>query len=229
METTSLKEVNRDKSYFAFFDLDRTITSKVSGRELTVEAYKGGLMKRSSLISAIFLSIIYKIRLVDPVKAINKMGRWVKGIKIEALEKLCARVSEEVLIPSIYKKAKEEIRLHKDKNAGLVILSSTLDPVGKSISGHLGFDDFLCSKLEEADGILTGRPDGSFCFGEEKARRLKQYCEKNNSKLEDAWYYGDSISDLPALSIVGYPVCINPDKKLKRIAWKNSWKTFYWR
>jgi HAD superfamily hydrolase (TIGR01490 family) len=229
METTSSKESNKIKTYFAFFDLDHTITSAVSGRELAIGAYQRGLMKRSDLLSAISLSVIYKIRLVDPAKAINKMGRWVKGIMIEDLEKLSTEVSEKVLIPSIYKKAREEIKIHKDNNAGLVILSSTLAPVGSRISGYLGMDDFLCSELEADNGILTGRPLGAFCFGEEKVVRLKQYCEKNNSKLQDAWYYGDSISDLPALNTVGHPVCINPDKKLRKIAKEKDWQIYYWK
>ena len=228
MEIISSKERNKDKSYFAFFDLDHTLISAVSGKELALGAYKRGLMKKTDLLNAIYLSLLYKIRLVDPGKAINKMGRWVKGVKVEDLEMLCAGISEEVLIPSIFKKAREEIRIHKDNNAGLVILSSTLTAVGRKMSEHLGFDDFLCSDLEEADGILTGRPDGSFCFGEEKVERLKKYCEINNSKLQDAWYYGDAFADLPALSIVGHPVCINPDKKLERIAVRNSWKIYYW-
>ena len=69
---------------------------------------------------------------------------------------------------------------------------------------------------------------GKRSIGEEKVERLKKYCEINNSKLQDAWYYGDAFADLPALSIVGHPVCINPDKKLERIAVRNSWKIYYW-
>jgi putative phosphoserine phosphatase/1-acylglycerol-3-phosphate O-acyltransferase len=229
MEITSSKEGNRDKSYFAFFDLDHTLISAVSGQELALGAYKRGLMKNADLLIAISLSLLYKFRLVDPGKAINKMGRWVKGITVEELEKLCAGVTSEVLIPSVYKKAREEIRIHKDKKAGLVILSSTLRPVASIMSEYLGMDEILCSELEAVYGILTGLPVGAFCFREEKVVRLKQYCEINNSKLKDAWYYGDSISDLPALSIVGHPVCINPDKKLKRVALKNSWKIYYWK
>jgi len=228
MEIISSKEGNRDKSYLAFFDLDHTLISAVSGKELTLGAYKRGLMKNADLMTAIFLSLLYKFRFVDPGKAINKMGRWVKGVTVEDLEKLCAGITEEVLIPSIHKQAREEIRIHKDKNAGLVILSSTLTPVGNIMSEYLGMDDILCSELEAVNGILTGLPVGAFCFREEKVVRLKQYCEKNNSKLKDAWYYGDSISDLPALSIVGHPVCINPDKKLERVARKNGWKIYYW-
>jgi len=49
------------------------------------------------------------------------------------------------------------------------------------------------------------------------------------SKVEDAWYYGDSISDLPVLKTVGFPVCVNPDKKLIKAAKENSWKICYWK
>jgi phosphoserine phosphatase len=47
--------------------------------------------------------------------------------------------------------------------------------------------------------------------------------------VDDAWYYGDAIIDQPALSIVGHPVCINPDHKLKRVAEKNKWTVNNWK
>jgi phosphoserine phosphatase len=67
------------------------------------------------------------------------------------------------------------------------------------------------------------------CFGPEKAVRLKEYCKINNSSPSDAWYYGDSISDLPALLSVGHPVCVNPDYKLKKSAIKRDWKIVNWK
>lgn len=228
METTFSKEGSRIKSYFAFFDLDHTLISAVSGKELVLEALKRGVMKKSDLLIALSLSLLYKLRLIDPGTAVNKMGRWVKGVTVKDLEKISDSVSDEVLIPALYKEAREEITMHKNNNAGLVILSSTIHQVCKKMSECLGFDDILCTHLEEADGVFTGRPDGSFCIGEEKALRLKQYCEINNSKLQDAWYYGDAISDNPALSIVGHPVCINPEWKLEKIAKRKGWKIYYW-
>jgi HAD superfamily hydrolase (TIGR01490 family) len=229
MGTTSSKEDEESKSYFAFFDLDHTITKSVSGRELVIGAYKRGLMSRSDLAGAILLSLAFRMKLLDPVKAINKMGGWVKGIPTEKMESLCSEVFSEVLLPSVYPQIKDEIKLHKEKNARLIILSSSLVAVCRKMAEYLRMDDVLCSGLEAVNGILTGQPEGVFCFGEEKSVRLQQYCEKYNSKLQDAWYYGDSISDLPALSIVGNPVCINPEKMLERIAQKKGWKIYNWK
>jgi phosphoserine phosphatase len=45
-----------------------------------------------------------------------------------------------------------------------------------------------------------------------------------NYSLSEAYYYGDSISDLSALEVVGHPVCVQPDRKLSRIAHKNGWR-----
>ncbi len=229
MGIISSEKDNTGKSYFAFFDLDRTIADSVSGKELALAAYKRGLLKRYDLVSAIYISLAYKMKLVNPAKAIFRMGEWVKGIRAETMENLCADVFTEVLLPSVYAQAGNEIKFHKDKNAGLIILSSTLAPVGRKMAEHLGMDDILCTELEAVDGHLTGRPRVNFCFGEEKPRRLKEYCEKNNSKLQDAWYYGDAFADLPALSIVGHPVCINPEPRLERIAKKKGWKINYWK
>jgi HAD superfamily phosphoserine phosphatase-like hydrolase len=109
------------------------------------------------------------------------------------------------------------------------ILSSSLKPICIGIAQKLNIDNVLCSEIESKNGLLTGRPIGRLCFREEKAIRLAAYCKLNNMDPADAWYYGDSISDLPALSIVGNPICINADSQLKKIAIKRNWKTLSWK
>lgn len=227
MADTTLKK-DRAISYLAFFDLDRTIIKAVSGTELARRAWKRGLMKGSDLVHALYLSVVYKLNIKDPLKIVNKMTEWVKGLPEETLEKLCAEVYNDVLLPSLHPEAVPEIKMHKDNGAKVVILSSSLSPVCTAIATYLGIDDILCSELESVDGIMTGRPKGKLCFGEEKLTRLKDYCEKNNSTPGESWYYGDANTDLPALSIVGVPVCINPERKLLKVARKKGWKIYNW-
>ncbi|MCW5655363.1 hypothetical protein [Hydrogenophaga sp.] len=42
--------------------------------------------------------------------------------------------------------------------------------------------------------------------------------------LDAAWFYSDSINDLPLLSSVGHPVAVNPDALLQRHALANGWR-----
>jgi HAD superfamily phosphoserine phosphatase-like hydrolase len=131
-------------------------------------------------------------------------------------------------LPNIYSEALNELKIHSGKNARRVLLSSTPSSVGRVIADSLGIEDIICSELEVVDGYLTGRPSGPLCFREEKAVRMKKYCESNNTTPEESWFYGDSISDFPALSISGFPVCVNPDRKLMKKAIEYGWDTRIW-
>ncbi|MBN1107899.1 MAG: HAD-IB family hydrolase [Bacteroidales bacterium] len=229
METTSSEIDTKRKDYYAFFDLDHTITASVSGKELVTAAYRKGMLRKTDMAKAIMLLAGYRLKLIRPEKAIEKMGGWVKNVPLEKFEKLCSEVFSTKLKPSVYSQVKQELEYHRTRNAGLVILSSTVTPLCSMMAVNLGMDDTICSGLECSDGILTGNTTGKFCFGQEKAVRLKAYCEKNNSKAEDAWYYGDAMADLHALKIVGNPVCINPQKKLRKIALQKGWKIYSWK
>jgi HAD superfamily hydrolase (TIGR01490 family) len=228
METIFSKESSTRKNYIAFFDLDRTIIKAISGNELARLAYRRGLMTRPALAHAIYLSLVYKLNLKDPLKIIDKMVTWVEGIPEKTMVDLCSEVLREALLPYVYAEARSEIKTHKEKYAKVVILSSALTPICQEFSKNLGMDDIICSNLEVENGYLTGRPRGRLCFGEEKMLRLREYCEINNTETSDAWYYGDSFSDLPVLSSVGNPVCVNPDNKLKKAALKRGWKILLW-
>jgi HAD superfamily phosphoserine phosphatase-like hydrolase len=137
-------------------------------------------------------------------------------------------VFREVLLPSVYTKARNEINIHKENDVRLIILSSALDFICSAMSDSLGMDGYLCSSLETREGYLTGRPEGRICYGEEKLHRLTGYCVANNIYKSDLWYYSDSISDLPVLLYVGNPVCVNPDRELKEEALKRGWKILLW-
>ena len=228
MATTFSGDSNYNKGYIAFFDIDRTITKAISGRALARGAFTKGLITRLDIVQAGYLSLAYRLNLRDPLKIIDRMVTWLDGIPEKTIDDLCSEVFREVLYPSVYDEARFEIKTHKEKNAKVVILSSTLTPICRYMAENLGMDDIICSALEVENGYFTGHPIGHLCFGKEKAIRLKSYCEINNTKMSEAWYYGDSTSDLPALSLVGNPVCINPDRKLKKAAQKRGWKILDW-
>jgi HAD superfamily hydrolase (TIGR01490 family) len=229
MESTFSEYRISPADYIAFFDLDQTLADSVSGKLLAKGAFRKGLLKRSDLLNAVFLSLLFRLKLRDPLRIIDDMVSWVKNIPENSLVELCSEVTIDEIIPSVFTEARAEIKYHKSRNAKVVILSSALKSVCEIIAKNLNIDDIICSSLEIKNGYLTGRPLGHICFGEEKAVRLLDYCEKNNSSASDAWYYGDSIHDLPALKSVGNPVCVNPDKKLQKSAIKRSWTIKNWK
>jgi len=228
METTFSKDRITGLKYIAFFDLDSTLTDVISGKALAACAYRKGLMKSSDLVTAIYLLLLYRLNLRDPLKIIDDMVSRVKGIPEQAMNDLCSEVFLKVLLPSVFREAKTEIKQHKENGAKVVILSSGLEQICREMAKSIEMDDIICSVLEVRDGYFTGRPLGRLCFGKEKVIRLIEYCKHNNVNPRYSWYYGDSFSDLPVLDYVGNPVCVNPDKKLKKAAHNRGWKVLYW-
>lgn len=224
MENTSSNDSLSGIKYIAFFDLDRTIISENSGKILIQHAYRKGLISKRYVLWGTYLSLMYKFKLKDPVIIIKTITKWLKGVEEPALNELAVEIFNNSLKKSIRPEIEEKIKHHKKNGAQIVILSSSVYPICKAIADHLGIDDIICTHLETNNGIFTGRPDGLFCFNEEKVERLKEYCELNNTSLESTWYYGDSDADLPALRIVGNPVCVDPDRKLRRKAILNGWE-----
>jgi HAD superfamily hydrolase (TIGR01490 family) len=229
MGTIFSQESSARYNYVVFFDLDQTLADSISGKSLAQEAYRKGLMSNLNLLNAILNSILFRLKLKNPLKIIDSMVSWVKGIPENVMDEMCKIVFRETILPSIYNEARTEISIHKAENAKVVILSSALKGVCLEMAKELSFDDVICSSLEAEKGIMTGRPVGHICFGEEKAVRLKEYCRNNGFTASEAWYYGDSLSDIPPLRAAGHPVCINPEKRLKRVAVRNGWKILSWK
>lgn len=224
MATIISEKTDQDKKQIAFFDLDRTVINAVSGRELARGAYRKGLMKASDVMYGILLSTSFRIGLKSQAAVIKALVKWVKGIPESVLLEICDDITRSILIPAVYSEAMDKIAFHHSEGARVIILSSALRCVCERMAVHLGTDDFICSDLEVADGLLTGYSKGKICFGEEKLSRFLEYCWKSDTSVEDTWYYADSVTDIPVLAVTGNPVCVNPDKKLEKAAERNGWK-----
>jgi len=212
------------KRYAAFFDLDETILSINSGSVLVREAYKKGLMSTSDLLNAIYLSWLYKFHLRDTSIIVSGMGRWLKGMTLDEMNVLSEHVINKHLVDAIRPEIYSEIKLHRENNAEIVILSSAIIQICKPLGSYIGADNIICTVMDIADGIFKGSAENKFCLEDEKRIRLMEYCEMRNYSLSEVFYYGDSISDLLALEVVGHPVCVKPDRKLSRIAHRNGWR-----
>lgn len=215
-------------SYTAFFDLDNTILKLNSGEALMSRAYKNGILSTRRLIYANCMGMLYRFHLIDPLKIINKFSRWLVKSTVSDFEYLCDELVEKDLVPAIRPEIIDEIKIHSVKGANLVILSSAISSICSRLAKHLDINTVICSELEEVDQHYTGRFIGKFCYKDEKLRRMNQYLQNTNCTKEDSYYYGDSIDDLPVLQSVGYPICVNPDRSLKKIAIKRNWAIHKW-
>jgi HAD superfamily hydrolase (TIGR01490 family) len=217
------------KEYTVFFDLDRTIIGMNSGYAMGIAAYRKGLVGKYALVRALLRIILYRLKMISAEDIINDMGKWLAGTDKDTVEQLAIEAVDKYLVNSVFSDFRQTLAGHKSKSAKTAILSSAISEICNPIAKRIGIDFVICTAMESRDGILTGLPSGSYCYGEEKGKRLLDYCLKTGIDPLKTWYYADSVSDLPALSLTGNPVCVNPDNKLRKIAIEKKWPIENWK
>ena len=146
-----------------------------------------------------------------------------RGISEDRMLVLAEEVFEEIIKPAIYPGAKDLIRQCKDANLRVVLITGSLDITTKYLVEYLGADDYIANVLEMKDRMATGKLRQPVVAGPEKANLMVDDAQVHNHDLKACHAYSDSFSDVPMLSVVGHAFCINPDKKLKRLAQAYRW------
>lgn len=121
-------------------------------------------------------------------------------------------------------KAAELLRQHRDRGDHLLIITATNGFVTRPIAKRLGVEDILATDPEFIDGRYTGDFVGTPCFQAGKITHLHEWLKTNEHSLEGAYFYSDSINDLPLLEQVDNPVAVDPDDRLAAIAEQRGWK-----
>jgi HAD-superfamily subfamily IB hydrolase, TIGR01490 len=146
-----------------------------------------------------------------------------KGESQDRLRYFSEELFEEVLKPAIYPGAMELIAQSKKLGQRQVVITGALDFTVERLMEYLGIDECKANRLEFVNGYATGRILPPVMASATKAKWMREYAEREGINLSESYAYSDSISDLPMLSIVGHPVAVNPDFRLKQTALQHDW------
>ncbi len=216
------------KKYVAFFDLDHTILDTSSARLYIRYLYKKGEIGRWDLTRGVFFSVLHRLGLFATDDVIKKWVMKYRGKSERETFEHTDAWFQEYVAPRIREKSVLEIERHKKNGALTVILSASTNYGCNPVRNHLGMDDVISTRLAVRDGLFTGELQGEYCYGPVKLTRAMEYCIRHQLDLEDAWYYGDALADIHILERVGHPVCVTPDRRLRKIAEKRKWKIEEW-
>jgi HAD superfamily hydrolase (TIGR01490 family) len=146
-----------------------------------------------------------------------------KGESQDRLRFFSEELFEDVLKPAIFPGTAELIAQSKKIGQRQIVITGALDFTIDSLMKYLGIDDYAANRLEFVNGYATGRLLPPVMASATKAKWIREYAEREDINLSESYAYSDSISDLPMLSIVGHPVAINPDFRLKQTALQHDW------
>lgn len=130
---------------------------------------------------------------------------------------------EQYIEPIMLPKAQALLQQHRDDGDFLLIITATNGFITGPIAERLGVDDIIATEPEIQNDVYTGRYIGTPTFQGGKVTRLTQWLKEHSFDLADAYFYSDSINDLPLLEKVGNPVAVDADERLSAIATERNW------
>ncbi len=141
---------------------------------------------------------------------------------------LVQRFVDTVLVKNVRIAAKDRLRWHKQQNHTIIFLSASPDLYLNDLGARFGVDRVICTKFLNQDRKFTGELFSANCKGDEKRQRLLEEWPATEIAWSQSYGYGDSVEDVAFLDLLGNPVTVNPDAKLRRIAVQRNWPIEVW-
>lgn len=218
----------------AIFDLEGTLC-RVGGllwRELIkrqIQHCRATAKVVAHILYQVLFALLYRLRLINTrrvrLTVTKDLASLCKGLNEKELEQLGEAISEKLvarLRPDIHAILED----HKRQAHKLVVTSGMFQPFLEALGRRLGVDLSVGTRLEERGGYYTGRLSGPVCFGEQRVSMLMGRILQAGLEVDLArsYAYGDTIGDKPVLEMVGNPVAVYPDVRLRLYAQKQGWK-----
>jgi HAD superfamily hydrolase (TIGR01490 family) len=207
----------------AFFDMDRTILTDSSGLLYMRYLWKTGGTNRRSMLRAYWYAALYKLGLFDYPVIAAKLASTISDDSEAAGLAFCQRWFEDLAIHYIAAGAVQRIAEHRSQGHLVAIISASTRYIVGPVAAYLGIEEYLCTHLEVRGGRFTGRIIDPPCFGPGKVIWAQRHARQHHADLSDAYFYSDSYTDRDLLELVGHPVAVNPDPRLRLLANNNGW------
>lgn len=116
------------------------------------------------------------------------------------------------------------LRQHQALGDEVIFVSGSFPAVLRPIARHLGVRHILSTSLEICGDSYTGRLIGAPAIGQGKALLVEQFLTAMGVDAKECYAYGDDISDLPMLELVGNPRVVTGGRFLEAHAKERGWR-----
>ena len=211
----------------AFFDMDRTVLTDSSGILYMRYLRSHGQVSPRAMLQSMWYAALYKLGLFNYPVVAAKLAQTAADQDEAQTAAVCQHFFDEMLVDYVAEQAVRRIEEHRAQDHVVTIVSASTSYVVAPVAAHLDIEDYLCTRLEVVDGRFTGAIVQPPCYGADKIWHAQQFAQRHDGDLADAYFYSDSLSDLPLLEAVGHPVAVNPDPRLKPLASQRGWPIQY--
>lgn len=216
----------------AFFDVDNTLMRGASLFHVARKMHQRGAFTLRQAAGMAWKQFMFMARgeNMDDVHAVRDSALSLAvGISVDDVKVLGEEVYDEMIASRIWPGAKALADQHLRVGRRVWLVTATPIEVATVIATRLGLTGALGTVGEISEGLYTGRLVGDILHGSAKAVAVQAIADTEGLDLKRCWAYSDSFNDIPLLTLVGHPVAINPDARLRRHARDNNWPVYDFR
>lgn len=211
------------KRQIAFYDIDKTSYDGFIVLDLATHQLQNGIISEQCLTDMKTDIAQYRSGEIPYEQmAQNLLEHWAQG--------LLGKQINDVLVKSREFFETEGKKFFPYVQTSINLLSPTHDiyfvTAGPQFGAQYVADmhnatGFISTIFEERDGVFTGNISKSLASKEKKKREIYPLLNTHNNAKSFA--FGDSSNDVEMLESVAYPICVNADSELRKVAETNSW------
>lgn len=191
------------KPVVAAFDFDGTLTRHDTLLPFLLHVaghvkFMIKIISLSNILTAYALGIMR-----NDIAKIKVLRRFLANMEMSKVQQFALQFAEQKLPGLLRPEAMQRLAWHKQQGHRCVVVSASLELYLRPWALKAGFDDVLCSRLEQIEGGRTsGKLLGENCFGPEKMRRLEALLGPREGYI--LYAYGDSRGDKELLSAADF-------------------------
>ncbi|MBA3524155.1 MAG: HAD-IB family hydrolase [Geodermatophilaceae bacterium] len=217
-----------DPSAAAFFDVDNTMMVGASMYHFAKGLAARRFFNSRTLARFAVQQVKFRIRGFEDPEEIRRAREnalsFARGVSVEEIVRLGQEIYDEEMADRIWAGTRAIAQEHLDAGQQVWLVTATPIELAQIIAARLGLTGALGTVSEIRDGRYTGRLVGEMMHGPVKAEAVRALAAREGLNLVRCSAYGDSVNDLPMLSLVGNPVAVNPDSDLKAAAREQGWQ-----
>lgn len=212
----------------AFFDVDNTVMQGASIYHFARGLHRRKFFTTREIAGAAWKQTYFRLMGVeDPAhvaEARSSALSFIAGHTVAELEELGEKIFDESMAHRIWPGTRALAQLHLDEGKRVWLVTAAPIEIASIIARRLGLTGALGTVAEHVGGVYTGQLVGDLLHGPAKAEAIKALAVREGLDLAACSAYSDSFNDLPMLSLVGDPVAINPDARLRAHAKAHGWR-----
>ncbi len=156
--------------------------------------------------------------------AIGANASYLRGKGYPEVEAWAREFGRDFLKKAVPEPLRARIARLKESGCLIVLMSGSLQILVDQLKETIGADILIGGTLEISEGRLTGRKTGVHPYGQGKVDALLERMPSSSIDWENSWALADTAHDQPLFQLVGNPVAVNPDHRLRRLAAADGWE-----